>query len=133
KAKPAARLYGLFDGDGLYLELSPTGGKLWRWKYRYAGKKKRLALGTYPDTGLAAVRERYSEVRKALAAGIDPGEQRRAERAAGADRASNSFEVVAREWFGKQVWVGQLCAGRDFDRCDYVGVKRSPLERGRVA
>ena len=97
KAKPAEKPLRLFDGGGLYLEVMPTGGKLWRWKYRYAGKEKRLALGSYPDVSLADARERHAEGRKLLAAGIDPGEQRKAEKAATADRSANTFGAVAAE------------------------------------
>lgn len=97
KAKPADKPQRLFDGGGLYLEVAPSGGKLWRWKYRHAGKEKRLALGTYPDVGLADARERQAAARKLLAAGIDPGEQRKAERAATLTNAANTFEAVADE------------------------------------
>lgn len=97
KAKPADKPQRLFDGGGLYLEVMPTGGKLWRWKYRYAGKEKRLALGGYPAVGLAEARERQGAARKLLAAGIDPGEQRKAERAATVHRAANTFAAVATE------------------------------------
>lgn len=97
KAKPAEKPLRLFDGGGLYLEVMPTGGKLWRWKYRYAGKEKRLALGSYPDVSLADARERHAEGRKLLASGIDPGEQRKAEKAATADRSANTFGAVAAE------------------------------------
>lgn len=105
KAKPTDKPQRMFDGGGLYLEVAPAGGKLWRWKYRHGGKEKRLALGAYPAVTLADARERHAEARKLLAAGIDPSEQRKAEKAAGVERAANSFEVVAREWLGKQTWV----------------------------
>lgn len=97
----------LFDSNGLYLEVSPAGGKWWRFKYRFAGKEKRLSLGTYPDTGLKEARAKRDDARKLLASGIDPGQQRKAVKAAGEERAANSFEVVAREWFVKQspAWV----------------------------
>jgi integrase len=101
-AKPAPKAYRLFDAGGLYLEVAPSGGKWWRLKYRYAGKEKRLSLGTYPDTGLKDAREKRDEHRKLIAAGVDPGMHRKAAKLAGAERAGNSFEVVAREWFGKQ-------------------------------
>lgn len=112
-AKPTQKPHRLFDSGGLYLEVSPAGGKLWRLKYRYGGKEKRLALGAYPDTGLRDARERRDAARKLLAAGVDPGEQRKAEKAAGAERAANSFEVIAREWHRKQsaAWV-ELHASR---------------------
>ena len=97
KARPADKPQRLFDGGGLYLEVAPTGGKLWRWKYRHAGKEKRLALGAYPEVSLADARERHNAGRKLLAAGIDPGVQRKAEKAATADRAANTFAAVAAE------------------------------------
>jgi len=107
KAKPADKTQRLFDGGGMYLELSPAGGKWWRLKYRFGGKEKRLSLGTYPDTGLADAREKRDAARKLLAAGVDPGEQRKAAKAAGEERSANSFEVIAREWHAKQsaTWV----------------------------
>ncbi|GGA01406.1 tyrosine-type recombinase/integrase [Dyella caseinilytica] len=103
----------LADGGGLYLLLNPNGSKWWRFKYRYAGKEKLLSLGTYPDTSLADAREKRDAARKQLAAGIDPGAHRKAEKAAGEERAANSFEVVAREWHAKQSksWV-ELHASR---------------------
>lgn len=101
-AKPTEKPRRLFDGGGLYLEISPAGGKLWRWKYRHAGKEKRLSIGIYPDVSLALARQRHAEARKLLAAGIDPSEQRKASKAAGEEKAANAFEVVAREWFAKQ-------------------------------
>lgn len=106
-AKPAAKRQRMADGGGLYLEVSPAGGKLWRLKYRHGGKEKRLALGAYPDTGLKDARDKRDAARKLLAAGIDPAEQRKAAKAAGDERAANSFEVIAREWHAKQsaTWV----------------------------
>jgi len=106
-AKIGDKAVRLFDGGGLYLELSPTGGKWWRFKYRYGGKEKRLSLGVFPDITLRAARSRRDDARRLLADGIDPGENRKAIKAACADRAANSLEVVAREWHGKysQTWV----------------------------
>lgn len=102
KAKPADKPQRLFDGGGLYLEVSPAGGKLWRWKYRYGGKEKRMAFGTYPDVSLADARQRHADARKVLAAGIDPGAQRKAERVATVERTANTFGAVAREWWAKR-------------------------------
>ena len=101
KAKPTDKVQRLFDAGGLYLEISPAGGKWWRLKYRHGGKEKRLSSGTYPDTSLASARAKRDDARKLLAAGVDPGEHRKAEKAAGDDRAANSFEVIAREWLAK--------------------------------
>jgi len=89
----------LYDERGLYLEISPNGGKWWRFKYRYIGKEKRLSLGVYPDVTLKMARERREESRKLLADGIDPSENRKAQKLA--NGGENSFEVIAREWFAK--------------------------------
>jgi hypothetical protein len=66
KTKPGSKPIRLFDGGGLYLEVTPAGGKLWRWKYRFGGKEKRLALGTYPGVSLSEARQRHAEARKLL-------------------------------------------------------------------
>ena len=101
KAKPTDKTQRLFDGGGLYLEITPAGGRRWRQKYRFNGKEKLLAHGTYPEVSLAGARERREAARKLLADGTDPGEQKKAEKIAGIERAANNFESVAREWFGK--------------------------------
>jgi integrase len=106
-AKPAAKTVRMFDRDGLYLEVSPRGGKWWRLKYRYAGKEKRVSLGVYPEVNLKKARARTIEARQLLDAGVDPSENRRAAKAAQVQGAANSFEVVAREWIDQQMksWV----------------------------
>ena len=100
-AKPGDKPIRLFDGGGLYLEVSPGGGKWWRFKYRFAGKEKRLSLGVYPGTGLKQARARRDQSRKLLGDGIDPGENRKAMKSARVERSANSFEIVAREWYAK--------------------------------
>ena len=100
-AKPKDKTYKVFDGKGLFLQVTPNGGKWWRLKYRVNGKEKLLSLGTYPDVSLKDARERRDKARKRVAAGIDPSEHRKAKNAARTERAANSFEVVAREWFSK--------------------------------
>ena len=76
-AKPKEKKYRLYDTGGLYVEVSPSGGKYWRFKYRFAGKEKRLALGTYPDLSLADARELHAQARRTLALGNDPVEVKR--------------------------------------------------------
>jgi integrase len=102
KAKPAEKPRRLYDGGGLYLEISPAGGKLWRQKYTIGGKEKRLALGSYPAVTLAQARQRRDDARRLLADGVDPGEHRKAVKAAAAAREADSFEVLGREWFAKR-------------------------------
>jgi integrase len=100
-AKPKEKTSRLYDERGLYLEVSPKGGKWWRFKYSFEGKEKRLSLGVYPDISLKDARDRRDEARKLVANGIDPSENRKAKKAAREGIAENSFEVVAREWFTK--------------------------------
>lgn len=130
KIKPAAKTQRLFDGGGLYLEVSPNGGKWWRQKYRFLGKEKRLAHGTYPEVSLAEAREKRDAARKLLATGIDPGEHKKAIKAATSERAANSFEVVAREWLGKRDWVEsykvKVTAWLDNDVFPWIGTR--PIE-----
>jgi integrase len=97
-AKPQAKPYKLTDGDGLYLLLNPSGGKYWRLKYRFAGKEKLLALGTYPEVSLADARERRAEARKAIAAGGDPSQVKQHAKRLAMLKSENTFEAVAKEW-----------------------------------
>lgn len=101
-AKPTDKPQKLADGGGLYLLLNPNGSRWWRLKYRAGGKEKLLSLGTYPDTGLKDARDKRDAARKLLGAGIDPGEQRKVVKAAGEERAANSFAVIAAEWLALQ-------------------------------
>jgi integrase len=101
-AKPTEKPQKLSDGGGLFLLLNPNGGKWWRLKYRIDGKEKLLSLGTYPEVSLKDARERREEARRLLAAGVDPSVHRQATKAAREAENANTFEVVGREWFGKQ-------------------------------
>lgn len=98
-AKPSAKPLKKFDSSGLYLLVQPTGSKLWRLKYRFGGKEKLLALGSYPEIPLLKARARRDEARQKLADGIDPGQARKDENAARQVAAANSFEAVARAWW----------------------------------
>lgn len=101
KAKPQSKDFKLFDGGGLYLLITPAGGKLWNLKYRYFGKEKKLSLGAYPALSLADARQRRNESKKLLANGVDPSEVKKAQKNAISACNENSFEVVAREWHAK--------------------------------
>ncbi|ALX10199.1 integrase [Burkholderia cepacia JBK9] len=100
-AKPVDKQQKLFDERGLFLLVTPAGGRWWRLKYRYEGKEKSLSLGVYPDVSLKDARERRDAARRLLANGVDPGVERKVQKAARAERAANSFEAVAREWYAK--------------------------------
>ncbi len=99
--KPLRKTQRVFDGGGLYLEVSPSGGKWWRFKYRFMGKEKRISVGVYPDVGLRKARELRDEYRKLVAADVDPSENRKAVKATSLENTKNSFEVVAQEWLAK--------------------------------
>ena len=98
-AKPKDKPYRLSDALGLYIEVAPSGGKLWRLKYRFGGKEKRLALGVYGDVSLQDARKQRDAARKLLSQGVDPGAVRKAAKTAGMD--AGTFETIAREWFAK--------------------------------
>jgi hypothetical protein len=105
-AKPRAKKYKLADSGGLCLLIAPSGAKLWRWRYRFDGKEKMMALGEYPLVSLKEARERHFEARKTLAAGVDPMAERKAEIdakqrevQARQREAERSFESVARKWW----------------------------------
>ena len=91
-----------FDGGGLYLELTPSGGRYWRLKYRYAGKEKRLAFGVYPTVSLKEARDRRTEARKLIERGDDPAELKKAAKTQADTDARNTFEGAAREWIWHQ-------------------------------
>lgn len=100
-AKPGPKPFKLFDERGLFLLVAPSGGKWWRFRYRFDGKHKSLSMGVYPDVPLAKAREKRDKARQLLADGVDPSENRKVQKTARVDRATNSFESVAREWFAK--------------------------------
>lgn len=99
KVKPGPSPAKLSDGKGMYLLVTESGSKLWRWKYRADGKEKVMALGSYPDVSLAQAREAMGAARKVLAAGSDPMAERKAEKLAKQSAAENSFQTVALLWW----------------------------------
>jgi integrase len=103
KAKPSSETQKLFDGGGLYLKVNPNGAKYWRYDYRFAGKRKTLALGVYPEITLKKARERHQEARELIRQEIDPTEQRKVQKLTRHIKSANSFELVAVEWYSTQV------------------------------
>ena len=105
-AKPKDKTYRLYDEKGLYLEVTKAGGKLWRLKYRFGGKEKRLAIGTYPEISLKDARAARDAARTQLATGTDPSEYKKLMKATALSDSTNTFEAIAREWHNGQsrVW-----------------------------
>ena len=99
QAKPADKPYKLFDGGGLFLLVQPGGSKLWRLKYRFGGKEKLLAIGSY-DKGvsLKKAREERDKARDQLVEGIDPGASKKKEKHAEREQAENTFRAIALNW-----------------------------------
>ena len=104
RAKGADEPYRLADAGGLYVWVTPSGGKLWRWKYRFDGKQKLMTFGRYPDVPLARARELHAEQRAVLAKGTDPMAQKKAVKTAVRAATENSFATVAARWL--EHWKG---------------------------
>ncbi|MDD2943177.1 MAG: integrase arm-type DNA-binding domain-containing protein [bacterium] len=116
-AKPKAKETKLFDGSGLFLLVSAlkfgadgkqlAASKLWRFKYRFGGKEKLLSFGAYPALSLADARQRREEAKRLLANNVDPGETKKAQKAAQGEQDANTFEILAREWHStfSNTWV----------------------------
>ena len=99
--KATGKAKKISDGGGLYLHLSPAGGKLWRMAYRFEGKQKTVCFGAYPALSLKEAREKRDESKALLARGIDPSLHKQAAKAASIAETANAYEVVAREWYAK--------------------------------
>lgn len=131
KAKPQDKPIMLFDGGGLYLLVTPSGGKLWRFKYRYNNKSKTMAFGAYPEISLLDARQRRDEARRQLANGIDPGAVRKAQKQAKVEE-TETFEVIAREWHNKYTptWKENHAAGilRRLERDIFPYLGKRPIK-----
>jgi integrase len=97
-AKPKTKAYALADGSGLHLLVKASGRRLWRFRYRFAGKANTLSLGAFPEVSLASARTKRDQVRTLLADGKDPSQNRKLERLAAAAAANNTFAAVAEEY-----------------------------------
>ena len=99
---PGAKRERLADSGGLYLEVSPAGSKRWFWKYRKDGKEGRMALGSYPDVGLKAVRKARDTAKLQKSDGRDPVQARKVDKLKATRPGGDTFKAVALEWYGKQ-------------------------------
>lgn len=109
-AKPEAKPRKLADEKGLFLLVQPSGGKLWRLKYRHLGKEKKLSLGRYPDVTLRDARERRDAARRLIASGLDPSMEKRVHQLAAQTEAANTFGLIAIEYIEKQEREGRADA-----------------------
>jgi integrase len=113
-AKPKEKAYKLADGGGMYLEVMPTGSKLWRMKFRQAnGSESRLAFGSYPEVSLLDARNKRTEARALLAKKIDPAQVRRDDKAETATANANTFEKIAREWHTNRLSAWSTSTAKD--------------------
>lgn len=102
-SKPKEKAFKVSDERGLFILINSNGSKLRRFKYSFEGQEKLLSLGSYPEVSLKDARERRDDARKMLTNDIDPGANRKVQKAGKVERAANSFEIATREWFAKQV------------------------------
>ncbi len=132
KTKPGDRPIKLTDSNGLYLNISPTGGKVWRYRYKIAGKEKLLTIGDYPDVGLADARTARDEARREVKAGRDPSALKKLGRAQVASDGENTFRKQATEWFeiNKSQWAVKHAADvwRSFEKEAFPDLGDSPVK-----
>jgi len=102
-AKPMDKPFKLYDEKGLFLQVTPNGGKWWRFKYRFNDKEKLLSFGTYPEIKLAGARAKRDEARELIANEVDPSDTRKAKKQTKNGNLANSFEVIAREWIATKM------------------------------
>jgi len=149
-AKPKTKPFKMSDSGGLFLLVQPSGSKWWRYKYRFAGKEKLLALGSYPTVSLQEARARHHDARKILDSGNDPSEEKQEAKRRVLLKSENSFEAIAREWHQNQIqkWSPRYSAGvikrmeadilpklgprpiADISASELLGVLRKVEERG---
>jgi hypothetical protein len=101
-AKPKQKQYRLTDGQGMYLLIKPSGKKYWRLDYILHGKRKTFAIGSYPAISLKKARAQRDKAKNLVSDGIDPVQDRAANRRHQAEAAANTFEAIAQEWYTRQ-------------------------------
>ncbi|KHS48766.1 symbiosis island integrase [Novosphingobium subterraneum] len=120
-AKPGTKPYKMGDSHGLFLLVQPTGGKLWRFKFRVDGREKKLAIGPYPEIGLGEARRRRDEAREAMAAGKDPVREKQRDKVRAKVEAENTFGAITAEFCEKRKRDGQRAwAPATAKRCEYL-------------
>jgi len=131
--KPRATAYKLSDGGGMYLLVTPGGARYWRMDYRFAGKRRTLALGVYPVVTLSSARTQREQARLLLAQGADPSAAKKRTKRLIMLAGENTFEAVAREWLANQRnrlsqrYCGLLLARLDADIFSQIGSR--PIDR----
>lgn len=133
--KPRDSVYKKADGGGLYLQINPTGTKLWRLKYRVGDREKKLSIGAYPDISLSEARRRRDEARQQLAVSKDPSNEKRKEKVRARLSAKNTFAEIAAEYCDKRKRDGQKgWAPATATRSEYLlGLLRSSIGRMPIA
>lgn len=136
-AKPADKAYKLADGGGLYLQITPAGGKLWRLKYRISGKEKLLSIGKYPEISLVEAREAAENARRMIAQGQDPAAAKQQAKEAQKAALLNTFEHLARQWHAENLhrWkenhAARIMADMEKDVFPHIGNR--PIDEIKVA
>jgi integrase len=126
-AKAGEKLYKISDSGGLYLLVKPNGSRLWRWKYRIAGKENHFAIGEYPTISLAEARAHRDDARKLVKEGVHPSHNRQNRRLAQAAESANTFQAVTEEWIGKKkpgwtpYYLRQVTRFMESDVYPYIG------------
>lgn len=124
-AKPAAKPYKMSDAAGLYLLVTPSGGRLWRVKFRVAGKEKLLSLGGWPEVSLASARKERDKAREALATGADPAREKQQAKHRAKVSAANTFGEIAQEFIDKRRREGM--SGSTADKSEYYIGRMGPV------
>lgn len=131
QAKPGAAVVKMTDGAGLYLEVRPNGSKLWRYRYRIAGKENVFAVGSYPEVSLSDARAERDAAREHVKAGRHPSHVRQTEKAQQLAENRNTFKAVAQEWIkdrlGKRSATYRKQCERAFTADVYPKIGRLPM------